>query len=132
MRWAWGSMPGAQRALNERIPSARSCADSRTLCTPMIAVGLIASNRGDEILRRRLLVGVGLLKIEDVLSARFEQAIDVEHRDARLRLASLNPSSIMPSTIMPPMPVLAKPAPRNSTLWSSSFAGPCEFCAMGN
>jgi hypothetical protein len=37
---------------------------------------------------------------------------------------SLNPSSIMPSTIMPPMPVLAKPAPRNSTLWSSFFAGP--------
>jgi hypothetical protein len=57
----------------------------------MIAVGLIASNRGDEILRRRLLVGVGLLKIEDVLSARFEQAIDVEHRDARLRLALAQP-----------------------------------------
>src|SRR5262249_3883196 len=41
---------------------------------------------GDEIPARRVRVGVRLLKVEQVLAARLEQAADVEHRDARLRV----------------------------------------------
>src|SRR5262249_31932222 len=41
---------------------------------------------GDEIPARRVRVGVRLLKVEQVLAARLQEAVDVEHRDAGLRV----------------------------------------------
>jgi len=40
-------------------------------------------DEGDEVLRWRIWMGVGLLKVIEVVAARFEQAVDVEQADAR-------------------------------------------------
>ena len=57
----------------------------------MIAVGLMASIAATKSLVGAKSVRVGLLEIEEVLAARLDQAVDVEHGDALLRLGLREP-----------------------------------------
>ncbi len=57
----------------------------------MIAVGLIDFDHGGEVLARRIFVRVRLLEIEHVLATCFDEAVDVEHRNARTCLGLAQP-----------------------------------------
>jgi len=89
--------------------------------TPMIVVGLDALDSSDEIPRRRVLVCIRFLKINEVLAGRFQQTVDVEHVEPGLRFLEAHtlPTSAEQSRLARPIP--AEPAPRNRYFSSFSF-----------
>src|SRR5262249_40475682 len=62
-----------------------------TVLTPMMAVGLVDSMQATKSRLGGRGGRVGLLEVEQVVAAWLKQAVDVEHRDPRLRVLERQP-----------------------------------------